>query len=98
MHTHFIQAKAKEEGRVKLTESVSAVDALVTLEQIAEPRLTCSKGRVLEIARIKKQRPHKMCHWRPLIWCHLRFCQTTDHRNDAIEDRNVLREVSETLQ
>ena len=34
------QAKAKEEGRVKLTENVSAVDALVTSEQIAEPKLT----------------------------------------------------------
>ena len=34
------QAKAKEEGRVKLTENVSAVDALVTSEQIAEPELT----------------------------------------------------------
>ena len=33
------QAKAKEEGRVKLTENVSA-DALVTSEQIAEPKLT----------------------------------------------------------
>ena len=29
-----------EERRVKLTQSVSAVDALVTLEQIAEPKLT----------------------------------------------------------
>ena len=36
----LIQAKAKEEGRVKLTESVSAVDALVTFEQIQEPKLT----------------------------------------------------------
>ena len=34
------RAKAKEEGRVKLTENVSAVVALVTSEQIAEPRLT----------------------------------------------------------
>ena len=32
----LIQAKAKEEGRAKLTENVSAVDALVTFEQIAE--------------------------------------------------------------
>ena len=32
------QAEAKEEGRVKLTENVFAVDALVTSEQIAEPR------------------------------------------------------------
>ena len=36
----LIQAKAKEEGRAKLTESVSAVDALVTFEQIAEPKYT----------------------------------------------------------
>ena len=34
------QAKAKEEGRAKLTENVSAVDALVSSEQIAEPKLT----------------------------------------------------------
>ena len=39
---HYVtkQAKAKEEGRAKLTETVSAVDALVTSEQIAEPKLT----------------------------------------------------------
>ena len=67
------QAKAKEEGRGKLTESVSAVDALVTSEQIAEPKHTSMedpqnlrpKGKVLEIARMKKQRPHKMGHWGP---------------------------------
>ena len=35
-----IQAKAKEKGRVKLTENVSAVDAVVSSEQIAEPKLT----------------------------------------------------------
>ena len=37
-----IQAKAtlKEEGRVKLTKNVSAVEALVTSEQIAEAKLT----------------------------------------------------------
>ena len=34
------QAKAKEEWRVKLTENDSAVGALVTSEQIAEPELT----------------------------------------------------------
>ena len=69
------QAKAKEEGRVKLTKNVSAVDALVTSEQIAEPKLTSMEdlqnlrpqGKVLEIARTKKQRPHKMCHWGPSI-------------------------------
>ena len=32
-------SKAKEEGRVNLTETVSAVDALVTFEQIAESKL-----------------------------------------------------------
>ena len=61
------KAKAKGEGRVKLTETVSAVDVLVTSEQIAEPELTSMvepqnlrpKGKVLEIARTKKQRPHK---------------------------------------
>ena len=32
--------KVFTEGRVKLTENVSAVDAFVTSEQIAEPKLT----------------------------------------------------------
>ena len=72
------EANAKEEGRVKLTENVSAVDALVTSEQIAEPKLTsmedplsticAQRETVLEIARPKKQRPHKMCRWGPSIW------------------------------
>ena len=35
-----IQGKAKEKGRAKLTENVSAVDALVECEQIADPKLT----------------------------------------------------------
>ena len=39
-HLVLIQAMSKDVGRVKLTENVSAVDALVTFEQIAEPRLT----------------------------------------------------------
>ena len=58
------QAKAKEEERVKLTKNVSAVDALVTSEQVAEPKLTSMedpqnlrpKGKVSEIVRTKKQR------------------------------------------
>ena len=61
------QGKAKEEGRVKLTENFSAVDALITSEQIAEPKLTsmedpeicAQRGKVLEIVRTKKQRSHK---------------------------------------
>ena len=36
----LIQAKAKEEGRVKPTKNVSTVDALATSEQIAEPKHT----------------------------------------------------------
>ena len=71
------QAKAKEEGRVKLTKHVSAVDALVTSEQIAEPKLTSMEdaqnlrpqGKVSEIVRTEKQRLRKMCRWGPLIWC-----------------------------
>ena len=55
----LIQAKAKDEGRAKLTGNVSAVDALVTFEQIAEPKLTSMeytqnlrpKGRVWETHR-----------------------------------------------
>ena len=68
-----------------MTESVSAVDALVTLKQIAEPKLALMedprnlrpKEKVLEIARMKKQRLHKMCHWGTLIWGLLRYYQTT---------------------
>ena len=58
------QAKAKEEGRVKLTENVYAVDASFTSEQIAEPNLTSMqesrilrpKGKVLEISRTSVKR------------------------------------------
>ena len=58
----LIQAKAKEEERVKLTQNVSAVDALVTSAKIAEPKGTSMgdpknlrpKEKVLEIARTKK--------------------------------------------
>ena len=36
-----------------------------------------TKGKVSEIVRTKEQRPHKMCHWRPLIWGPLmRYCET----------------------
>ena len=60
------QAKAKEDGMVKLTNNVSAVDALVASEQIAEPNLTSMedtehlrlKGKVSLNARTKKKRPH----------------------------------------
>ena len=66
----------------------SAVDAFVTSEQIAEPELTSMedlqnlrpKGKVLEIVRTKKQRPHKMCYWGPSIWGPLRYCQITAMR------------------
>ena len=58
----LIQATAKEEGRLNLTENVSAVNALVASEQIAEPKLTSMedpqnlrpKGKVLEIVKIKR--------------------------------------------
>ena len=43
------EANAKEEGRVKLTENVSAVDALVTPEQIAEPKLTSMEDHLTTI-------------------------------------------------
>ena len=72
-------------GRVKLTENVSAVDAFVTSERIAVPRLVSMedsrnlhpKEKVLEVVRNKVPKPHKMCHWGPSIWGHLRWCQTT---------------------
>ena len=35
---------------------------------------------MLEIARTKKQRPHKMCRCGPTIWCLLRNCQMTAMR------------------
>ena len=64
----------KEEGRVKLTENDSAVDALVTSEQIAEPKLTSMgdpqnlrlKGKVLEIARTKKTKTSQNVPWRTI--------------------------------
>ena len=124
--TTWTSAKANEEGRVKLTETVSAVDALVTLEQFAEPKLTSvedlqnlrPKGKVLEIARTKTQRPHKMCQWGPLVWGPLEVLsdhgdeeeddESTNETTEMMpasatwfvdkEDRDVLREVSETLQ
>ena len=80
------------EGRgVTLTENVSVVEALVTSEQIAEPKLTSMedsqnlrpKGKELEIVRTKKQRHRKMCHWGPSIWGPLRDCQTMVMRHDA---------------
>ena len=82
------QAKAREEGRVKLTENVFVVDALVTSEQIAHQnshqwrtyqnlRPNC---KVLENVRTKKQRLRKMCRWGPSIWGPLRYCQITAMR------------------
>ena len=82
-----IRAKAtlKVEGRVKLIENVTAVDALVTSERIAEPRFISMedlrnphpKEKVLEVARKKNQKHRKMCHRRPWIWGLLMCCQTT---------------------
>ena len=82
-----IRAKVtlKVEGRVEPTKNVSAVDALVTSERIAEPRLTSmedsrnllSEEKTLEVATKKSQKHHKMGHWRPSIWGLLRCCQTT---------------------
>ena len=40
------------------------------------PQNLRTKWRVSEIARMKKQRPHKMCHWGPSMWGPLRYCQT----------------------
>ena len=77
------QAKAKEVEREKLIEN--AVNALVTSERVAEPRLISMedprnphpKEKVLGVARKKNQKHRKMCHWGPLIWGPLRCCQTT---------------------
>ena len=40
------------------------------------PKICAQKGRVSEIVRTKKQRPHKMCHLGLLVWGPLRYCQT----------------------
>ena len=98
------------------------MDALVTSEQIAEPKHTSMedtqnlrpKGKVLEIARMKKQRPHKMGHWGPLILGSFEVLSdhgdevedgesTTNETTEMMpplvqEDRDVLRGVSEILQ
>ena len=79
------KSNIKGGGKVEPTKSVSAVDALVTSEQIAEPRPTLmedlrnlhSKEKVLEVARKKSQQHHKMCHCGPSICGPLRCCQTT---------------------
>ena len=80
-------SKRKGGGKGKIDkENVSAVDTLVASEQIAEPKLTPmedhqeskrQKRKVLEIVGMKKQKPHKMCHWKPSIWGPLRYGQTT---------------------
>ena len=80
-------SKGKGEGKGKTDRecSVSAVDAVVSSEQIAEPKLTSMgdsqnlrpKGKVLEVVRTQKQRPHKMCQLGPLFWGPLMYCQTT---------------------
>ena len=79
-------SKRKGGGKGKIDkENVSAVDALVTSEQIAEPKLTPMedlqnlrrKRKVSEIVRMKKQNRHKLCHWGPSIWGPLRYGQTT---------------------
>ena len=82
-----IRAKAtrKVEAKVDTTRNVSVVDAFVTSERIAEPRLTSmedpgnlhQKEKVLEDAGKKIQKHHKMCHWEPSIWGPSRCCQTT---------------------
>ena len=69
------QAKAKEEGGVQLTENVSAVDALVTPEQIAEPERTSMEDP-------QNLRPKEKC-WK------LRGRRNRDLTNCAIGDHRV---------
>ena len=102
LNLDLIHVKANEEGRAKLTESVSAVDALVTFEQIAEPKFTSMEdtknlrpnGSFLKSARMKKQRLHKMCHWGPLIWGP--FEVLSDH-GDEVEDDEPTNETTEMM-
>ena len=71
LNPDMIRARAtlKVEGRVTPTKNVSAVDALVTSELTAEQRLTLMedlrnlrpKEKVLEVARKKSQKNHKIC-------------------------------------
>ena len=45
------------------------------------------KGKVLEIVRMKKQRPHKMCHWGPSIWGS--FEVLSDHGDEVDGDEST---------
>ena len=46
------------------------------------------KGKVSEILRTKKQKPHKMCHWGPSIQGPLRYCQS-DHGDEVDADETT---------
>ena len=52
------------------------------------------KGKMLEIVRTKKQRPHKMCHWGPSIWGPLRYCPD---RGDEMDDDESTYETKEMM-
>ena len=88
------------EEKVEPTKSVSAVDALVTSERIAEPRLTLMedprnlhpKEKVLEVARTKIQKQYKMCHWGPSF---LGFFEVGSDHGDTVEDDIDVDESSE---
>ena len=53
------QTKAKEEGKVKLTKNVSAVDAIGHTRADSRAETLRPKGKVSLNAKTKKQRPHK---------------------------------------
>ena len=74
------QAKAKEEGEVKLTGDVSAVDALATSEQIAEPKLTsiiCAQGKSVGNCEDEKTETSQNVPVVTIDLGSLRYCQTT---------------------
>ena len=83
---------------VEPTKSVSAVDASVTAEQIAEPSInggppkSAPKGKVLEVARKKSQKHHTMCRWGTIDLGS--FELLSDH-GDAVEEDVEIDEFSE---
>ena len=54
-------------------------------------------GRMLEIARMKKQRLRKMCHWGQSIWGLLRCCRTTVMRWRMTNPKNETTDMMPSL-
>ena len=97
----LIQAKAKEEGRAKLTENVSAVDALVTFEQIAGPKLASMedpqnlrpKGTVLDTEDEETETSQNV----PLWTIDLGSFEVLSDDGDEVEDDESTNETREMM-